>query len=181
MEHTIQLHDRKFAVLITAERIAEAVQRVAARISADYASTPQPPLLIGVLNGSFVFLADLVRAIDRPVEVSFVKLSSYEGTDSTGTVRELIGLDHSIRGRDVIIVEDIVETGTSIEHMIMKLEQAAPRSVAVCTLFFKPAAYSRARKVEYAALEIGNEFIVGYGLDYNQLGRNLPSVYVALP
>jgi hypoxanthine phosphoribosyltransferase len=177
MKNTIQLHDRTFRVMIPADEIELAVERVAVRINADYHDRKEP-LFIGVLNGSFMFMSDLMKKIDFRCELSFVKLASYSGTSSTGEINSLIGLDGSIEGRDVIVVEDIVDTGTSIEHLIAELQKRHPASIRICTLFFKPAAYTRSIPIDYAALEIGNEFIVGYGLDYDQLGRNLKDVYV---
>lgn len=177
MEDIIQLHDRKFKIMIPAEKIDQAVTAVAERINNDYADK-DTPLFVGVLNGSFMFLSDLIKKIEFNSELSFVKISSYEGTSSTGQIRSLIGLNGSIEGRHVIIVEDIVDTGESIAHMIADLESRKPASVEVCTLFFKPASYSKQYPIRYRALEIGNEFIVGYGLDYDQLGRNLKDVYV---
>lgn len=177
MENVIKLHDRKFKVMIPAGEIAEAVSAVAARINADYRGQ-NDPVFLGVLNGSFMFMSDLLKHIDFNCEVSFVKLSSYCGTSSSGEVRSLIGLNGSIEGRDVIVVEDIVDTGTSIEHMVGELRKGNPASIRICTLFFKPEAYSRTIPIDYPAMEIGNEFIVGYGLDYDQLGRNLKDVYV---
>ena len=123
-------------------------------------------------------LSDLLKKIDFCCEISFVKLSSYCGTCSSGEVTNLIGLNRDIAGRDVIIVEDIVDTGASIEHMVAELQRHNPASIRVCTLFFKPKAYTRSIPIDYPAMEIGNEFIVGYGLDYDQLGRNLKDVYV---
>ena len=131
-----------------------------------------------MLNGSFMFMSDLIKKIEFQNELSFVKLASYEGTSSTGQVKSLLGLNGSIEGRHVIVVEDIVDTGESIEHMLRDLEARRPASVAVCTLFFKPNSYRKQIPIEYKALEIGNEFIVGYGLDYDQLGRNLKDIYV---
>lgn len=177
MKDTVHLHDKTFRVMIPAAEIDRAVTAVAEQINADYRSK-SVPLFIGVLNGSFMFTSDLMKKIDFDCELSFVKLSSYSGTSTTGQVRSLIGLNNSIEGRDVIIVEDIVDTGESIEHMIHDLESRKPASIAVCTLFFKPASYSKQIPIQYRALEIGNEFIVGYGLDYDQLGRNLKDVYV---
>lgn len=177
MEKTVKLHDKTFRVMIPAEKIDQAVTAVAERINSDYADK-ETPLFVGVLNGSFMFLSDLIKKIEFNSELSFVKLSSYEGTSSTGQVKNLIGLNGSIEGRHVIIVEDIVDTGRSIAHMIADLESRGPASVEVCTLFFKPASYSESYPIRYRALEIGNEFIVGYGLDYDQLGRNLKDVYV---
>lgn len=177
MEEIIKLHDKRFRIMIPAEKIDEAVSDVARRINADYAST-ETPLFVGVLNGSFMFMSDLIKKIEFQNELSFVKLASYEGTSSTGEVRSLIGLNNSIEGRHVIIVEDIVDTGESIEHMVRELESHKPASIAVCTLFFKPGSYRKQIPIRYRAMEIGNEFIVGYGLDYDQLGRSLKDIYV---
>lgn len=177
MERVIRLHDKTFEVMIPAERIDGAVSAVAEQINRDYADKPNP-LFVGVLNGSFMFMSDLMKKIEFDCELSFVKIASYSGVQSSGDVKELIGLHNDIEGRHVVIVEDIVDTGNSIEHMVRMLERYKPASVEVCTLFFKPASYSKTLPIRYRALEIGNEFIVGYGLDYNQLGRNLKDVYV---
>ena len=136
------------------------------------------PIFVGVLNGAFMFLSDLIKKIDFTCEISFVKLASYEGTCSTGNVECLLGLNNDIAGRHVIIVEDIVDTGRSIAHRYADLMRRNPASVEVCTLFFKPNSYREPLPIRYRALEIGNEFIVGYGLDYDQLGRNLKDIYV---
>ena len=173
-ENVIKLHDKKFKVMIPAAKIEEAVAAVAAKINEDYRN----PLFLGVLNGSFMFMSDLLKKIDFNCEISFVKLSSYCGTSSSGDVKCLIGLGNNIEGRDVIIVEDIVDTGASIEHMVEELKTKKPASIRVCTLFFKPKAYQRQIPIDYPAMHIGNEFIVGYGLDYDQLGRNYKDVYV---
>ena len=177
MENTIQLHDKKFRIMIPAEQIDKAVDAVAQRINADYAGK-ETPLFLGILNGSFMFMSDLIKKIEFQNELSFVKLASYDGTCSTGCVKSLIGLNNPIEGRHVIIVEDIVDTGESIEHMIKELEARNPASVEVCTLFFKPGSYRKTLPIKYRAMEIGNEFIVGYGLDYDQLGRSLKDIYV---
>lgn len=177
MEDIIQLHDKKFRIMIPAEQIDRAVEAVAQRINADYKDR-ETPLFLGILNGSFMFMSDLIKKIEFNNELSFVKLASYQGDHSTGEVKTLIGLSGSIRGRHVIIVEDIVDTGESIEQMLRQLEPYEPASVAVCTLFFKPGSYRKQIPIEYRAMEIGNEFIVGYGLDYDQLGRSLKDIYV---
>ena len=177
MNEVIQLLDRKFRVMIPAEEIDAAVTAVANRINADYADK-ETPIFLGILNGSFMFMSDLIKKIEFNNELSFVKLASYEGDRSTGKVKTLIGLNNSLRGRHIIIVEDIVETGGSIEAMIQDLARYEPASVEVCTLFFKPACYHKPFPIKYRAMEIGNEFIVGYGLDYNQLGRSLKHIYV---
>lgn len=179
MNDIIQLYDKKFRVMIPAEKIDKAVSAVANLINEDYKDKPTP-LFLGVLNGSFMFMSDLIKKIEFNSELSFVKLSSYSGMSSTGDVKSLIGLSGSLEGRHVIIVEDIVDTGESIMHMVDLLKEQNPASVAICTLFFKPASYSKDIPIDYRAMEIGNEFIVGYGLDYNQLGRNLKDVYVVV-
>lgn len=177
MEQIIRLHDKRFKVMIPAARIDEVVGAVADRINRDYAGK-ETPIFLGVLNGSFMFFSDLIKKIEFNSEISFVKLASYEGTSSTGEVRSLIGLNGSIEGRHIIVVEDIVDTGESIAHMVAELEKHRPASVEICTLFFKPASYRKRIPIRYAAMEIGNEFIVGYGLDYDQLGRSLKDIYV---
>lgn len=177
MEDVVKLHDKRFRVMIPAAKIDEAVTAVAERINNDY-KDKQTPLFVGVLNGSFMFMSDLIKKIEFNSELSFVKLASYEGICTTGDVKCLIGLNHTVEGRHLIIVEDIVDTGESIEHMIRELESLRPASIAVCTLFFKPGSYRKQIPIAYKAMEIGNEFIVGYGLDYNQLGRNLKDIYV---
>lgn len=137
MEKVIKLHDKRFRVMIPAAKIDEAVGVVAARINADYRQR-EVPLFIGVLNGAFMFLSDLIKKIEFDCEISFVKLASYCGTCSTGEVRSLIGLNNPIEGRHVVIVEDIVDTGESIEHMVRELEAMHPASIRVCTLFSSP-------------------------------------------
>ncbi len=177
MEDIITLHDKKFKVMIPAAEIDNAVDAVARRINEDYADK-QTPIFLGVLNGSFMFMSDLMKKVEFAAELSFVKVASYAGTESSGEVKSLIGINSSLEGRHVIIVEDIVDTGRSISHMLKELESHKPASVEVCTLFFKPGSYSEKHDIKYCAMHIGNEFIVGYGLDYNQLGRNFKDVYV---
>ena len=172
----IKIKDKTFKVSIPEAEILQKVKVVADRINKDMAG--KNPLLLAMLNGSFVFAADLMRMINVPCEISFVKLASYEGTCSTGNVECLLGLNNDIAGRHVIIVEDIVDTGRSIAHMYADLMRRNPASVEVCTLFFKPNSYREPLPIRYRAPEIGNEFIVGYGLDYDQLGRNLKDIYV---
>lgn len=179
MANRVKLLDRTFEVMIPAEKIDEAVERVARRLNEDY-KDKETPLFLGVLNGSFMFMSDLIKKIDFTCELSFVKLASYSGTSSTGKVKELIGLKNNIEGRHVIVVEDIVDTGESMEHLMRSLNGHKPASVEVCTLFFKPASYTKQIPINYRAMEIGNEFIVGYGLDYDQLGRNLKDIYVVV-
>ncbi|MDR2890827.1 MAG: hypoxanthine phosphoribosyltransferase [Alistipes sp.] len=173
----VKLHDRTFRVMIPAAEIDMAIDRVAARINEDYAGR-ETPLFLGVLNGAFMFMAELMKKMECNCELSFVKLSSYCGTGSTGKVSELIGLKNNIEGRHVIIVEDIVDTGESMEHLLRSLAGHRPASVEIATLFFKPDSFRKDFEVKYKALDIGNEFIVGFGLDYDELGRNLKDIYV---
>lgn len=178
MENKIKLHDKYFKVMIPASEIDAVVADVAGKLNRDYASCSRPPIFVSVLSGSFMFLADLTRKVDFVNEIVFVKISSYEGTQSTGKINQQLGIDFDISGRDIIIVEDIVETGHSINYMVDYLKQRNPRSVEVCTLFFKPEKYLYDMEIKYRAMEIGNDFIVGYGLDYDQVGRSLKDIYV---
>lgn len=173
----VTLKDKTFEVMIPHSELDKRIAAVADKINRDYANV-DTPIFVGVLNGSFMYMADLMKKITFNCEVSFVKIASYVGTCSTGTVQELIGLGGNIEGRDVIIVEDIVDSGESIEHTIKLLNAHHPKSLAVSTMFFKPAAYTKHYEIKYPAMEIGNEFIVGFGLDYDQLGRNLADIYV---
>ena len=176
MTKKITLGDKTFRVIITAEEIDKAVSRVADQLNVRYEG--RTPIFLGVLSGSFLFLADLVRKVDFNSQMAFVKISSYSGTETTGEVKQKLGIDFDIEGRDIIIVEDIVETGHSMTYLLDYLKAKKPASITICTLFFKPEKFLYEYKIDYTALSIGNEFIVGYGLDYNQLGRNLKDIYV---
>ncbi len=177
MDSKIKVKDLNFKIMIPAAEIDKAVADVAAQINNDYKSV-KTPIFLGVLNGAFMFMSDLMKKIEFECELSFVKVASYEGTESSGKIRNLIGLNNSVEGRDIIIVEDIVDSGNSIEHIVELLADYKPNSVKICTLFFKPNAYKKQIPIDYPALKIGNEFILGYGLDYDQLGRNLKDIYV---
>ena len=176
MKNRIKLNDKTFRVLISAEEIDKAVTRVAEQLNERYEG--RTPIFLGVLNGSFLFLADLVRKVNFENQVAFVKISSYVGTESTGRVSQQLGIDFDIEGRDIVIVEDIVETGHSMTYLLDYLKSKNPASISICTLFFKPEKFLYDYDIDYTALSIGNEFIVGYGLDYDQLGRNLKDIYV---
>ena len=171
----VKIKDKTFETSITEEQIQQRVKEVAQQISKDMEG--KVPLLIGVLNGSFMFVADLMREITIPCEISFVKLASYEGILSTGKVTEVMGLNEDIRDRTVIIVEDIVDTGRTMRQMLSSLRVRHPKSVDICTLFLKPDKLEEPLDIKYAAFTIPNDFIVGYGLDYDQLGRGLKEVY----
>lgn len=171
----MRIHDREFVKTIPNEEINEGIRRVAEQINKDYAGSC--PLLLGVLNGAFMFAAELMRNLEIECEISFVKFSSYNGTDSTGNVREVIGLNEQITGRDIIIIEDIVDTGLTMQKMVTSLSAKNPASVAIASLFVKPARLQAPVEVKYGVFTIPDRFIVGYGLDYDGLGRNLPDVY----
>ena len=176
MTKKVTLGDKTFRIMIPAEEIDQAVTRVAEQLNERYKG--RTPIFLGVLSGSFLFLADLVRKVDFNNQMAFVKISSYSGTESTGQVKKKLGINFDIEGRDIIIVEDIVETGHSMNYLLDYLRAKNPASISICTLFFKPDKFLYEYEIDYTALSIGNEFIVGYGLDYNQLGRNLKDIYV---
>ena len=171
----VKIKDKTFKTSTPEEEILKKVKAVADKINADMAD--KNPLLLAVLNGSFVFAADLMRMINIPCEISFVKLASYQGTTSTGTVKEVIGINEDISGRTVIIVEDIVESGLTMKRMIESLGTRNPESIHICTLLLKPERLKVPLDIEYVAMEIPNDFILGYGLDYDQQGRNLRDIY----
>ena len=173
--NNIKLHDKFFKPYISEKEIENAVKRIGLKINADYKD--ETPLFVGVLNGCFMFISDLMKEITIDCEVSFTKLSSYEGTASTGKVNTLIGLNETIEGRTVILVEDIIDTGLTIEKAVNELARLKAKKIVICTLLLKPDAYHHKIPVDYAAIEIPNDFVVGYGLDYDGLGRNLKSIY----
>ncbi len=173
---TIDIKDKTFETLIPEEEILRRVKTVADKMNNDLKG--KNPLLLGVLNGSFIFAADLMRMLTIDCEISFVKMSSYEGTSSTGAVKKLVGLKENIEGRTIVIVEDIVDTGLTMEQMLKYLEEFKPAEVHICTLLLKPENLKRDLNIEYVAMEIPNDFILGYGLDYDGLGRNLRDIYV---
>lgn len=172
---TIKIHDKEFKISITNSEIENEIKRVASDINIDYKG--KRPLLLAVLNGSFMFAAELMQNLDIECEISFVKLASYQGTSTTGTVKELIGLNESIEDRDIIIVEDIVDTGFTMQNMLSTLREKAPASIQIASLFVKPDKLQVPIDVKYTVFTIPDRFIVGYGLDYDGLGRNLPNVY----
>jgi hypoxanthine phosphoribosyltransferase len=171
----IHLHDKKFEPFISAEEIDFAISNLAKQMDDDFFD--EVPLFIGVLNGSFMVLSDLMKKYRGMCEVSFVKMASYEGTESTNEVKQLIGLNQSLENITVVIVEDIVDTGNTIEELKNILKGKNVKHLKIATLFFKPEAYKKDIKIDYIGIRIPNKFIVGYGLDYDGLGRNLPDVY----
>lgn len=170
-----KIHDKTFEIFIPSEQIADRVRSVAEAINHDYAS--HQPLFISVLNGAFMFTSDLIKYLRFFPEVSFIKFASYSGMASTGNIKQLIGLNEDLQGRDVVIVEDIIDTGLTMEQIITQVKAKKPKSVRVATLLFKPEPFKGDFKIDYVGFEIPNKFVVGYGMDYNGIGRNLPDIY----
>lgn len=171
----IHLHDKTFEPFISSEEIDFAIKNMAKQMDDDFFD--ETPVFIGVLNGAFMVMADLLKQYRGMCEVSFVKMASYEGTKSTHDVKQLIGLNQNLEGRTVVIVEDIVDTGNTIEELKTIFKDKKVKHFKIATLFFKPDAYKKDIKIDYVGIRIPNKFIVGYGLDYDGLGRNLPDVY----
>ena len=174
----ITIHDKAFRPYLTAAVLDEAVTRLAVRLSADYAG--REPLFVVVLTGAFMFASDLLKRMTEPCEIVFIRVASYEVTGSSGVVQEVMGLRENVQNRHLIVVEDIVDTGTTMRHLLPILMAKGPASVEIATLFFKPESLLHPLDLRYVALEIPNHFVVGYGLDYDGLGRSLPDVYVAV-
>lgn len=174
----VKIKDKTFKISIPEAEILKHVKEVADRINRDMAD--KNPLFLAVLNGSFMFAADLMKLITIPCEISFVKLASYQGVISTGSVREVIGINENLSGRTVVVVEDIVDTGLTMKRMIESIGTRNPASVHICTLLLKPEKLQEELDVEYVAMKIPNDFIVGYGLDYDQQGRNLRDIYTVV-
>ena len=174
----IQLHDKTFRPFIENEKIERAIDGVAARLNADFKGCSDIPVLLCVLNGSILFTAELMKRLDFPLELMSMKLSSYQGTQTTGQVLEVMGLTGNVEGRRVIVCEDIVDTGNTIVSLQHMLEQKGATEVRICTLLLKPEVYDKPVKLDYVGMEIPNAFIVGFGLDYDDLGRNYNDIYV---
>lgn len=171
----IKVHDKEFIPYLTAEEIDEQVIRIAAEINRDYHG--RKPLFIAILNGAFIFAADLFKQIDIEAEIAFIKLASYKGVKSTGNVITAIGLDAELYGRDVIIIEDIVDTGKTLSQFLPQLEHQHPASLKIAALLHKPDAMVHPIKIDYLGFTIPNKFVLGYGLDYDGLGRNIKEIY----
>jgi len=175
MHSEIQILDLKFKPYISAAEIDNKVGNIAKRIDEDYLG--KTPLFICILNGSFIFASDLLKKVSVPCNIEFIRLKSYEGTSSTEKVREVLGLNSGIKGRDIIIVEDIVDTGHTLAHFFEYVKTYEPKSIKLASLIFKKEAFQKDFKIDYLGFEIENKFIVGYGLDYNEYGRNLDAIY----
>lgn len=175
MKEVITIRDKQFDLFIEQEVIEQAIKRVAWQMNAELAG--RNPIFLAVLNGAFMFAGELMKEVSIPSEITFVRLASYQGTATTHRVQEVLGLNESIRGRIVVIVEDIVDSGNTMISLLKELEKHAPEEVKIATLLFKPAALKQELHLDYVALEISNDFIVGYGLDYDGYGRNLKDIY----
>lgn len=178
MHNTIKIEDKEFEILLENDNISKRTRLIGIQLNVDYEN--RCPIFIGVLNGSFLFMGDLLKEIEIPCEIGFIKVSSYEGVNSTGEIKQAFGLPDDLHNRDVILVEDIVDTGLTLDYIIKEVYKQEPASLKVCTLLLKPASLkSSIKELEYIGFEVANEFVVGYGLDYQGLGRNLKDIYRA--
>lgn len=173
--HTIQVKDKTFIPYLNEQEIQQAVKRISTEINTTYKDLQ--PLFIAILNGAFMFASDLFKTIHIDAEISFIKLASYKGTKSTGNVITSVGLDESVKGRHIIIIEDIVDTGKTLHSFLPQLLDQRPASLKIASLLHKPEATIYAIKLDYVGFTIPNKFVLGYGLDYDGLARNLPSIY----
>jgi hypoxanthine phosphoribosyltransferase len=174
----IKILDKEFKLAIANLHIKRAVENLAAQINSEYEG--EEVLFISILNGSFMFTAELMRKIQLQCKITFIKVKSYSGNSSTGKVIELIGLNETIEGQNVILLEDIVDTGTTLSHLHVELKKLNPKSLKIASLLFKPQAYQKNLKIDYVGIEMANEFLVGFGLDYDGYGRNLEDIYKAI-
>ncbi|TFV96217.1 hypoxanthine phosphoribosyltransferase [Algoriphagus kandeliae] len=169
------IHDKEFEPFVSESKIQERVKVLGAQITQDFQG--KKLVLLGILKGSYMFLSDLCRAIELPLEISFLRISSYEGTQTTGEVKQVAGFHDDLSGKTVIIVEDIVDTGISMDYLLKEIKKYQPADVKIATFLYKPDAFRFKYSLDYVGFEIPNKFVVGYGLDYNDLGRNLPELY----
>lgn len=174
----IRILDKNFREMITEKEIMKRVDELVTEMNRDL--NGKDVVFLGILNGAFLFAADIFKKLEIPARISFVKLASYEGTKSSGSIKELIGWNEDIRNKTVVVIEDIVDTGHTLERIMAELVMRKAADIKVATAFFKPDAYKRNIKLDYVGFEIPNEFVVGYGLDYDGFGRNLPSVYTLI-
>lgn len=172
----LKIHDKYFKKFKSEKKIAKYITYLVKQVTLDL-EKDEVPLFIGILNGSFMFAADFIRQFNRPCEISFVKLASYQGTESTGNVKKLVGINENLEGRTVIILEDIIDTGNTLAEIYSIFKDKKLKSLKIATLFFKPDVFTKALHIDYIGKSIPDKFIVGYGLDYNGLGRNLPAIY----
>lgn len=171
----VQVHDKRFKPFISEKRIQEEVKRIASEMNRDLAD--KDPIFLGILNGAFMFASDLYKQLNFPCQITFLKLTSYSGTRSTGSVKQLIGINLDLHDRVVVVLEDIVDSGVTLETIIRQLSGYQPREIRVATFLHKPEATIREVKLDYVGMEIPNDFILGYGLDYDGYGRNFNEIY----
>jgi hypoxanthine phosphoribosyltransferase len=174
----IRILDKDFRELLTGKVIQQRIEELARQINNDL--TGKEVVFLGILNGAFLFAADLIRRIDFPARISFVKLASYQGTSSSGTIKELIGWNEDIKNKTIVVVEDIVDTGNTLERIVDELIIRKASEIKIAAMLFKPAAYTKSIPLDYIGFEIPNDFVVGYGLDYDGFGRNLSSVFTLI-
>jgi hypoxanthine phosphoribosyltransferase len=174
----IRILDKKFREFLTEKVIQQRIEEIAGKLNNDL--TGKEVVFLGILNGAFLFAADLFRRIDFPARISFVKLASYQGTRSSGLIKELIGWNEDIKNKTIVVVEDIVDTGNTLERIVAELTIRNASEVKIATMLYKPEAYTKNIPLDYVGFEIQNNFVVGYGLDYDGFGRNLPSVYTLI-
>jgi hypoxanthine phosphoribosyltransferase len=175
VEKKVKVLDKHFDLFISSSKIQEIVGNLAKKLNNDLKG--KDVIFLGILNGSFMFASDLYKQIELPSQISFLKLASYQGTSTSGNVKRLIGINEDLLGKTVVVLEDIVDSGITIENIIKQLKGYEPSEVKIATLLFKPAALTVKIKLDYIGLEIPNDFIIGYGLDYNGFGRNLADIY----
>ena len=173
---SVKLHDKTFGPYLSEDEIQSKIRAIARQLSTDY--NGRKPLFIAVLNGSFMFAADLMKEVSIQSEITFVKLASYNGLQSSGDVKTRIGLEKSVRGRTVVIVEDIIDSGNTMIEMLDVLKKENPSRIIIATLLLKPDALQHPIEIDYVGFKVPNDFLVGYGLDYDGLGRNLKNIYV---
>lgn len=172
----VTVHDKSFEVYIEKTRLEKEIKRVASELMDSYGE--RQPIFVGVLNGAFMFFSDLMKEFDAPCEVAFLKASSYRGMESTGEVHFKDAELEQLKGRDIVVVEDIVDTGTTLKALFEQIATFEPASMAICTLLLKKEAYKQSIPIDYVCFETENKFLLGYGLDYDGYGRNLPEVYI---
>lgn len=172
---TVRVKDKEFELFISREEIDNAIEKLAEKINREMEG--KEPLFVGILNGTFIFSADLLKKVTIPCEITFMRVSSYSGLESTKIIKEIIGLNENIKDRHIIILEDIVDSGLTLDYIITKFTEYNPASIKVGTMFFKPSAFKKKFVIDYVGMDIPNDFIVGYGLDYDGFGRNLPDIY----
>ncbi|MDD3860078.1 MAG: hypoxanthine phosphoribosyltransferase [Bacteroidales bacterium] len=171
----IKVHDKYFEIFISQEEIEERILKLAEKMNLDLVD--KKPLFLGILNGSFMFAAELFKNLNIDCSISFLKLASYQGTSTSGKIKQLIGLNEDLSGRTVVIIEDIIDTGITMENIVKQIRGFNPEQILISSLLLKPEAYNNCYPINYCCFEIPNDFIVGYGLDYNGFGRNLKHIY----